>query len=128
MAKERFDLLLFGRRFAELTPDEKRRYNRIKKNISRQKDPHRHEKDREYYLKNKDRISERGKAYRERNKGKITYVSQAKPNPFEKCLPMKLFGKHIPEMTPEEKKIYNKVRCLRYQKRRRDESKSTEIL
>lgn len=127
-----FCMFIFGKKFKELTLEERREFYRLMKRRSRNLDPNAREKARLYYENNKDRLKKQRQEWREKNPEKVKQNdikhSKKKEEPFAHALSRQMFGCKVTEMTPEQRKIYNTTRCLRYQKRKRDESKATTIL
>ena len=118
---------VFGKRWRELSSEEKKEYYKLMKRRSRNLDPNVREKARAYYQVNKETILAKRNEWNKNNPEKVEEYkknhSQKKEFPYEKSLSRQMFGCAVTEMTPEQRKIYNTTRCLRYQKRKRDESK-----
>lgn len=106
---------MFGKRRCELNEEELRMYNRKMKETSRKNDPENKQKERDYYKEyrknHKERMLEYGKKYRAEH----PYKSQRKENPYKDSISRNLFGCRVVDMTPEQKREYNRIRCREYQ-------------
>ena len=120
-------MFVFGKSYSELTPEEKKEYNRLMKRRSRNLDPYNNEKARRYYEDNKEVLTKKREEWRKNNPEKVEAYKIAhrrkKAEPFKNALSRQMFGCAVTEMTPEQRKLYNTTRCLRYKKRKKDESK-----
>lgn len=130
--EERFDLKYFGKPLSQLNTVQKREYYKLKKQESRRNDPNNKEKSRQYYEQNKEKISLSSKKWakehreitRERHR---TYREKRRNYPaYSKSLSHQLFGCRVKDMTEEQKREYNRVRCANYQKKIRDSKKEEQ--
>ena len=116
-------MFVFGKSYSELTPEEKKEYNRLMKRRSRNLDPYNNEKARRYYHDNKEVLLKKREEWKKNNPEKAEAYriahSRKKAEPFKNALSRQMFGCAVTEMTPEQRKLYNTTRCLRYQKSQR---------
>lgn len=116
-------MFVFGKSYYELTSEEKKEYNRLMKRRSRNLDPYNNEKARRYYHDNKEVLLKKREEWKKNNPEKAEAYRIAhnrhKAEPYKNALSRQMFGCAVTEMTPEQRKIYNTTRCLRYQKAQR---------
>lgn len=104
----------FGKKYRELTPEEKTEYNRLRKRVSRENNP---EKDRIYYLHNKEKYVLATKKWKEkhpeRHKELVKKCSMLRwervykergYGAFEGSKIFRTYGKRFKDMTIEEKR------------------------
>lgn len=95
---ESFAYQIFGKRYCELDQAERSEYNRRKREAFRRK---------------------KGIPQKE-------FRPKSQKEPFAHCLSRKLFGCKRTEMTIEQQKEYNRIRCVAYQRRRRGEHRKAQ--
>lgn len=122
---------MFGKRYRDLTSDEKRKYYTWRKQVERELHPDRKERDLnkliQWGLDNPERYYESQKVWRANNRDKVL-ASQAKCRakkgikPFTQGLLFKMFGVHgINNLTIEQKREYLRVKQREYYRRHKDE-------
>ena len=98
----------YGVKKREMSDEQKREYNRIKKAESRTNARVRQydaEYRAKYYEKNKEKIKKHNKEWYNKNKDKISAKTKVE-NPFGKCLTRQMFGCSASEMTLEQYRQY----------------------
>lgn len=104
----------YGKKYRELTPEERKEYNQIRKQLERENHPERLENGRcygrEYYYTHREEINKRTKEYYKNNKEKITEYHKIYRNKLrgyaagENSKIFLKYGKRFKDMTIEEKK------------------------
>ena len=114
----------FHKRHRDLTPEEKKKFLRIRKNISRQnRTEEQKQKEIEYVknynIKNKEKIRERQKRYNELHPNRVDI-------PYKNSVSYKYFGKRRKDLNKEEMKIYINLIKKGYYKTEEEKEKIKE--
>ena len=123
---------MFGKRLRDLTPEEKREYNRLRKSASRNAHPEKWQQEldygKQYREENREKFLECIKNSRAKNSQKYyAYQKIYRDNkrgcePYHNKLTFQIIGKKIKDMTPEELKAYNHQRYLLKKQKKENEN------